>query len=202
MPKPPTPAPQTWKEYKAKWSNCRACRLSGCRSRIVICRGSLPADILFVGEAPGGSEDVLGRPFAGPEGNLLDRVIESVTGQLRTSMAGMYDPPRLAFTNLVACIPKDEDGRKIVEPPKETIKACGPRLNDLVKLAKPQALVMVGKLSGKWVPQIVDYDFEHSADIIHPAAILRLDQSQRDLAIQKTQVVLRDLFLDVLGVPF
>lgn len=197
MPKPPAEQPKTWSEYKARWSDCRACRLSECRSRIVLCRGILPADILFIGEAPGGSEDVLGRPFSGPAGNLLDSILSSVHTDLERILKDGYSKPSLAFTNLIGCIPKDLQGRKIVEPEPETIKACSPRLNELVRLAQPTAVVMVGRLAAKWAPKLVDWDFEFSADIIHPAAILRLDQSQGPLAIQKTQVILRDLFLQV-----
>jgi uracil-DNA glycosylase len=63
---------------------------------VVLCRGRLPCDVLFVGEAPGVSEDVLGRPFVGPAGKLLDTIVER-------ALDGQYD---CAMTNLVACIPK------------------------------------------------------------------------------------------------
>ena len=41
-------------------------------------RGSIPFNVLFVGEAPGESEDVLGFPFVGPAGKLLDHIIKEI----------------------------------------------------------------------------------------------------------------------------
>lgn len=185
------PAPKvrvlTWENHKKRWGGCRACGLCEVRSHVVLCRGKLPCDVLFVGEAPGAAEDVLGRPFVGPAGKLLDWQIQEAQDAAGSSL-------RMAFTNLIACIPLDASGRKTVEPPKDSIAACKPRLQEMVSIARPRALVMVGKLSQKMCPKNIDWDFEASADIIHPAAILRADLSQQGLANQKVTVTLRDLF--------
>ena len=186
MPKKPD---RTYAGHKANWSGCTKCELSKCRSKVVLARGVIPADVLILGEAPGQSEDVLGKPFIGNAGKLFDDIIEQAE-EMSSQRAKL-------FTNLVACIPRDgEKGRayKVTEPPKESIEACGPRLQELVKLANPRAIIMVGKLSQKWGPKIIDHDFEYSLDIIHPAALLRMDISQQGLAIQRTTVQIRDLF--------
>jgi DNA polymerase len=58
---------------------------------LVTARGHVPCDILIIGEAPGASEDIIGRPFVGPAGILLDDILEK-----------SLDPDiRVAMTNLV-----------------------------------------------------------------------------------------------------
>jgi len=179
----------TWSNHKKRFTDCEACNLCEKRYNIVLARGSLPAAIIFVGEAPGQSEDVLGKPFIGPAGQLLDEMIHDAEDE-------SFDH-RKVFTNLVACIPLGDDNNKLAEPSKESILSCVPRLNHLVEVAQPKAIVMVGRLSQKYCPQVIDYNFDHSLDIMHPAAILRMDLSQRGLAEQRTMIQLRDFFLKV-----
>lgn len=139
--------------HKKRWKGCERCNLCENRSNVVLARGELPCDILFVGEAPGPSENTLGRPFIGPAGKLLDRIIEAARGSYRA---------RLAWTNLVGCIPLGDDSKKFDEPPKEAIEACAPRLRELVAIAKPKVIVTVGTLADKWTPKILGelYDSE------------------------------------------
>jgi len=182
--------------FKKRWIDCTECELCDVRRKTVLARGKLPCDVLFIGEAPGQSEDVLGKPFVGPAGKLLDVTIEQAGGS----------EVRLAFTNLVCCIPKDElGGNKINEPHKEHIQACSERLLEFIRVAKPCAFVCVGKLAAKWLPKIVKDDEWYrdtaSVEIVHPAAILRADISQRGLAIQQQIVQLSDLFEEV-SCPF
>lgn len=180
-----------WKRHKKKWSNCTECSLCEGRSRVVLLKGKVPCDVLFVGEAPGVSEDTLGKPFVGPAGKLFEEIVEA-------AMEGITNV-HVAYTTLIACIPKDEDDIKAKEPPKESIKACAERLVEVAELCNPAIVVCVGKLSGKWTRKILkgkDYIFE---DVIHPAAILR-SKTNQGLAIQQTEVTLRDLFESL--VPF
>lgn len=187
-----------YKEFKENWIDCEHCELCAVRKKTVLAKGKLPCDILFIGEAPGQSEDVLGKPFVGPAGKLLDSIIEQAdSNDYRL---------RLAFTNLVCCIPKDElGGNKINEPHKDHILACSQRLVEFIELAEPKAFVFVGRLAAKWVPKILSkvewYCDTGSIEIIHPATILRADISQRGLAVQQTVVALDDLFAEV-SVPF
>src|SRR5260370_28208053 len=110
-----------------RWQDCQACQLHKVRSRTVFCRGQLPCDLLFVGEAPGPSEDSTGLPFDGPAGRLLDNIIAQVWVLLSSP------PMRVAFTNLVLCIPLEEEGSaKFSEPPDECVEACKPRLSEFI----------------------------------------------------------------------
>lgn len=180
-----------WKEHKAKWSNCQACDLCEGRSNVVLARGTLPCDVLFVGEAPGDSEDVVGKPFVGPAGKLLDEIIqEAGFSQRRISCA---------FTNLVACVPKWDGDKR--EPTPEEIEACSGRLMALYNLATPSILVQVGKLSEKYALMFSDFDYDViKISITHPAAIIRAPLASRSLAIQRCIVTLREALDDL--VPF
>lgn len=166
--------------HRSEWSDCRRCPLHETRSKVVLCRGQLPADVLFVGEAPGQSEDTLGRPFIGPAGKLLDQIIVEAVPRVC----------RLAFTNVIACIPYDEDGKKTSDPPDVAIKRCHPRLVDLICLARPEKIVAVGKLAAKQLGK-TDVEF---VEITHPAAILRANPGVQGLLYQKCVVVLTELF--------
>lgn len=198
-----------YQQHVARWAGgCGADICAGARRRC-FARGTLPCDVLFIGEAPGESENVLGKPFCGPAGHLLDRIIaESLKGVYVDGGTGHEGrEPRLAFTNLVCCIPREEGGGKATEPPKEAVKACAPRLKELVRLARPRLVVLVGKLAKKAVagqadfcepgegtqpPWLEEGEFIRFCEITHPAAILRANVAERGLMIQRCEVVLRD----------
>jgi len=184
--------PTLYQQHKAKWKDCTRCLLFRKRRRVVLARGKLPCDILLVGEAPGASENVLGKPFCGPAGKLLDYIMLQAWGEDYTSYA---------ITNLVGCMPLDSDRlhkkSKSYEPPLEAVKACWPRLEEFIAIAKPDAIVAVGLLAKKY---LAGGQPKYAASIVHPAAILRADVSQRGLAIQQSIITLRDVRKDL--VPF
>jgi len=155
----------------------------------VLGRGRIPAPILFIGEGPGVSEDTLGLPFVGPAGKLLDGIIEEATDP--------WDGPIPSYfiTNLVACMPTDEEGNKVHTPPPFAIKKCVPRLEEVFALVRPQIVIMVGSLSEKWVPKHFGYkDAKEFIGIVHPAWILRAQEPQRSFAYQQSVVRVRDAF--------
>ena len=172
----------TYKEHRLKWKQCTKCDLCHKRNKVIFARGVIPCDVLFIGEAPGSSEDVIGKPFIGPAGNLLQQIINDAFGT---------DGPSYAMTNLIGCIPKDRVGAKI-EPPPESIKACAPKLLEFFEMAKPKLVVFVGRLALKHAAKSLPLKGVLRSDIIHPAAILRADVSQKGLAIQRTRIILAD----------
>lgn len=207
------PASKTrWQLYRERWADgcgselcpqtCRRENRSGA-TRICLARGSIPCDILFVGEGPGLSEDVLGQPFTGPAGMLLDQIVaEGLSAhQVPGTEGAEYNSLRWAFTNLVGCLPIDpETGEKAVEPAEPEIRRCSARLLEFVALCRPKIIVCVGKLSQKWFgmsgPKI-KHGLEvlpetHLVGITHPAAILRSNLAQRGLAIRRCVVTLQD----------
>lgn len=158
--------------------------------------------MLFIGEAPGISEDTLGVPFIGPAGKLLDQIVDDALGVC--SNAGYLTPSgiRLGFTNLVACIPMGEDGTKTNEPPEEAIMACKGRLAEMMKLVKPQIIICVGDLSHNMIqgrkkkPSILPPHGAAVRHIVHPAAILRSTVGQT-LMIKRCVAALWEASLQV-----
>lgn len=184
----------TLQQHFQKWGKCTACPLHEGRHSVVLCRGTVPCDILFIGEAPGASEDSLGEPFVGPAGHLLNQMIDQ--SQI---VSGGFS---YALTNLVACIPLGEDGNKTAEPDRECVNACAPRLLEFIRLCRPRGIILVGKLAAKHCAA-----FSHAAagadewlgdsllefqDIIHPAAILRRPD-QRNYAMRRNVVQINEM---------
>jgi DNA polymerase len=191
-----------FQQHRLKWNNCTKCPLHEHRNKVVLARGKLPCQVLFIGEAPGESENVIGQPLVGPSGRVIDLIIER-------ALRGKYT---YAITNLVCCIPRTEEGNKAGEPPEESIEACEERLVEFVRIAQPRLIVTVGKLSKQYVggqamfsentnhdaknfgslPWIPRPKFLEFADIVHPAFILRSDVSQQGLLVQRAVVTIQD----------
>lgn len=169
----------TWQNFVTKWKDCQACPLCDQRDRIVLARGQVPCDVLFIGEAPGEVEDSVGLPFRGPAGRLLDQIIERALPQGTTH----------ALTNLVACFPREAKQRYVNEPERDEILACRPRLVEFVNLAQPKLIVCVGGLATEYVDQT---DTVLCCNIVHPAYILaHMPAVQKDYAINKCVVQVR-----------
>jgi uracil-DNA glycosylase len=66
----------SWAALKAEAAKCTRCDLYRCATQTVFGEGPLDPAILFVGEQPGDQEDLAGRPFVGPAGQLFDAALE------------------------------------------------------------------------------------------------------------------------------
>ena len=205
----PTPAkiPLTdanpWDEHVRTWTGCCRCALADRRAEVVMFRGALPCLTLFIGEAPGKTENALGEPFVGPAGQLLDRIVEAALEGVPPDLLPTA-PPRLGFANLIGCIPLDEDGDKVEAPPDDAVRACAPRLADLVRMAAPRLLVRVGKQAQEWLrPGMRDsvrVPFRGPVcDLFHPAWMLRKPDAFRDLEAHRAAVALRRALLKTLS---
>jgi uracil-DNA glycosylase family 4 len=168
-----------WTDHVAKWKDCKQCPLCSQRDRICLARGTIPADVCLIGEAPGSSEDALGQPFVGPAGNLLDQIIARALPATVTYV----------MTNLVCCFPAEAKAEGINEPHLSEIKACRPRLVEFINICRPKLIVCVGRLAEEYVDH---GDTVRCIDITHPAAILRFPLAQKQMAAQKCIVVIRN----------
>ena len=178
-----------WKLHEVKWKNCKDCDLCEVRKKVCLFRGSLPCDVLFIGDGPGKNENALGKPFVGPAGNLLNQMIE------RSNLSA-FD---IGMTNLLACIPMI-DG-ELVSPAKvkKSVEACSSRLREIVEISKPRAIVTLGKDPEKYVTKWIE-NWKEQTEVdcllysaMHPGAILRMDISQKGLAIQRVMIKLEEL---------
>lgn len=186
--------------HRERWQNCRDCSLCERRNHrdngrggeigVVLGRGQLPCDAFFVGEAPGRSENVLGKAFAGPAGKLLDSMVEY-------AITASGKQVRCFFGNLVCCLPLDDDGKKLSEPDYESVMACADRFRESVEIANPHLMVCCGALATSWVPVLLDQPGDNLlkiVSILHPAALLRMNEAQRGMAHERCLVTLTDAF--------
>ena len=67
-----------WETLRANCLSCRSCGLCETRTNVVFGQGSEHAEVLFVGEGPGQSEDEQGLPFVGRSGQLLDKYLFAI----------------------------------------------------------------------------------------------------------------------------
>ncbi|MFZ8795603.1 MAG: type-4 uracil-DNA glycosylase [Acidilobaceae archaeon] len=114
--------------------SCTRCPLYSSRTRAVPGEGPLNASIMFVGEAPGRSEDLEGRPFVGSAGKLLDSLLSSIG----VERGGVY------ITNVVKCRPP---GNR--EPFDSEVRACNPYLRRQISMIKPKIIVALGRIAGR-----------------------------------------------------
>lgn len=204
-----------FKQHVQLWKDgCGSDQCDGARKKC-FARGRIPAEILFIGQAPGESEDVLGFPFAGPAGHLLNRLIKEAggeeprcsvcRGELSQTPSGEVceqghggcegEPLKLCFTNIVLCMPRDEDGKES-PPSKSQIKSCKPRLVEMIKMAKPKLVVSVGGIAETAVVKTlaeskIDVPVE---SILHPGAVLKSPPAGQGLMVQKIRVTLSGVF--------
>jgi uracil-DNA glycosylase family 4 len=107
-----------------------------CRSRVVPGDGAVPAQVMFVGIAPGRfGGDITGIPFSGDRSGILLRSM--------IDRAGIED----AFiTNLVRCNPRDERGRNR-DPLADEIDNCRKHLEAEIAMVRPRIIVCLGAMA-------------------------------------------------------
>jgi uracil-DNA glycosylase len=104
-------------------------------ANIVVGKGNLNAEILFVGEAPGRNEDEQGIPFCGAAGKNLDKLLDSVG----LSLEDIY------IANILKCRPPENRG-----PTSEEIRAHTPWLIKQIKEMKPKVVCSLGNYATKF----------------------------------------------------
>jgi len=109
---------------------CSRCPLGATRTHAVPGEGAETPPILFIGEGPGETEDRFGRPFIGPAGELLTRIIEKMG----------FPRSEVFITNVVKCRPP---GNRVPTPVEAA--ACRPFLDRQIRLLKPRVIVCLGK---------------------------------------------------------
>jgi DNA polymerase len=160
--------------------SCERCpALVESRSRIVDGVGPTDADLLFVGEGPGATEDEEGEPFVGRSGDVLDEALRDA-GLARADVR---------ITNCVRCRPPDNR-----DPTSEELANCRGYLETAIERLDPELIVTLGKVpsehlldrsvgitgeSGDVVDARLAGESRRVLLSVHPAATL-YDRSQRD----------------------
>jgi uracil-DNA glycosylase len=214
-----TKARQQYERLADEWSGCERCSLASRRTHLVHLRGTVPAQVLFIGEAPGHSEDSVGYPFVGDAGKILGGIqdppapeynwgiIEAAQNRLRTS--GDSRTRGMSFTwaivNVVACLPeKFERGLHTVDdkwllrqPTKEEALVCRPRLDALIELVKPHVVILLGRVAARFYkppPSLPCLEVYHPAYILRVGGRARTKYNERCTEFKKT-VMQIEMFL-------
>ncbi|MEA3455902.1 MAG: uracil-DNA glycosylase [Campylobacterota bacterium] len=122
--------PSSMEALKKQALNCHLCELSKSRTHVVFGEGDENAEILFVGEGPGATEDSTGHPFVGRAGEVLTNMIEKV---LLIPRSEVY------ITNIVKCRPPDNR-----VPTATEAHTCLPYLHKQIESIKPKLIVTLG----------------------------------------------------------
>ena len=166
-------------------AGCRGCHLYQRGTQTVFGEGLLEAEAMFVGEQPGDHEDRQGRPFVGPAGQLLDRAMEE---------AGI-DRRQAYVTNVVKHFKWEPRGKRRIhqKPNWAEMAACRPWLDAELAVVKPRVLVCLGATAAQALlgrqfrvtrqrGQLIDSDLAPRVlATIHPSAILRADEQDREV---------------------
>ena len=116
-------------DVKKELGDCQRCSLGRVRTNIVFGEGNPKAEIVFVGEAPGGDEDIQGIPFVGRAGQLLTRIIAAM-GLKRDDVY---------ICNILKCRPPGNRN-----PRPEEIAACEPFLIKQLEAINPRVICALG----------------------------------------------------------
>ena len=174
---------RSWDALLAEARQCTRCELCKCGTQTVFGEGPLDAKILFVGEQPGDQEDLAGRPFVGPAGQLFDAALEK---------AGI-DRAQTYVTNAVKHFKFVPRGKKRIHSKPDTgeITACRWWQEQERALIRPPVTVALGataarSLFGKTVTIGAMRGAPHAlADgsecwvTVHPSFLLRLPDELR-----------------------
>jgi uracil-DNA glycosylase family protein len=174
---PLVPSRPTLSKLKTVAAGCQACDLWKTGTQTVFGEGKTTSKVMFVGEQPGNSEDLEGRPFVGPAGNLLDRALEE---------AGI-DRSTVYVTNVVKHFKWEPRGKRRIhkKPNAVEITACRPWLDAEIRVVKPRAIVCLGSTAAQAVigpkfkvtTQRAEFVESELAPLVtatvHPSSILR-----------------------------
>ncbi|WP_227368946.1 UdgX family uracil-DNA binding protein [Halomonas sp. M20] len=163
--------------------NCRNCSLWQPATQTVFGEGPVPARIMLIGEQPGDNEDLAGKPFVGPAGELLNRALAA---------AGLRRQ-ELYITNTVKHFKFRAKGRRrLHEPPQEEeINACAPWLAAEIEQVQPSIIICLGVTAaqaqlGTYVRVTRDrgklfaLQGRHYLVTVHPAYLLRRGESPQE----------------------
>jgi DNA polymerase len=171
-------------------ADCRACPLWKDATQTVFGEGPQHASLMLVGEQPGDKEDLAGRPFVGPAGQILDRALEQ---------AGI-ERKKVYVTNAVKhfkFVPRGKI-RLHQKPNTSEIRACRPWYERERSAIKPALVVAMGATAaqsvfGKITPinknrgRVIELDDGTRALLtVHPSYLLRLpDADAKALEYQR-----------------
>jgi DNA polymerase len=177
-------APAHLRDLRRDAAHCQMCPLYKDATQTVFGEGPQDAQVMFVGEQPGDKEDLAGKPFVGPAGQLLDKALQEVG----------IDRGTAYVTNAVKHFKFTPRGkiRLHQKPNTVEIRACNPWLQKERAVIKPKLIVALGATAaqgvfGKAMPigknrgHMLELDDGATAMItVHPSYLLRIPDADKD----------------------
>ena len=175
-------AARTLDELRAALATFDGCPLAATATNLVFADGNPASGLMLVGEGPGAEEDRAGKPFVGPSGQFLDRMLASIG----------LDRTQYLITNL---IPWRPPGNR--NPTDGEVLTCLPFLQRHIALVRPRRLVLLGALAtraltgdttgirrmrGRWIDVAIP-GLEApvpAMPMLHPAYLLRTPGAKRE----------------------
>ena len=180
--------PGSLAELRDATERCRNCAIGALATQAVHGEGHEQARLMLVGEQPGDREDLLGRPFVGPAGQLLDRALAQLG----------WPRDRLFMTNAVKHFKYELRGKRRMHktPAQQEAEACLQWLDSEIAIVQPAAAIALGATAarallgravavmqarGQWFTRT---DGLRVLVTLHPAALLRMDSADQAPAFQ------------------
>lgn len=178
VPLPPGVDQMDWDTLQATVAKCQACGLCKTRKNTVFGVGDRRAGWMVIGEAPGENEDLLGEPFVGQAGKLLDNMLKAIG--LNRAVDGEKDGQHGVYiANTLKCRPP---GNRNPEPLE--LQTCAPYLQRQVALVGPKIILAMGRFAVQSLLQTTEpigklrgrvHQFQGVPVVVtyHPAYLLR-----------------------------
>ena len=170
-------------------NKCQGCDLYSHATQVVFGEGPETAGVMFVGEQPGDKEDIAGKPFIGPAGQMFNQGLAD---------AGI-DRNEAYVTNAVKHFKFEQQGTRRIhaKPSAREMSACRPWLEAEIATVRPKLIVCLGATAAQtlmgpafrittgrgqvftdqpWAPAVIATN--------HPSAILRTPDDRREAAYQ------------------
>ena len=186
LPTPGGEAPRSLPALREALERCRECPIGEHATQAVPGEGLKHAKLMFVGEQPGDQEDLQGKPFVGPAGQLLNRALVELGIERRDAYV----------TNAVKHFKFELRGKRRIHktPAQQEAAACLHWLESEIALVDPAALVALGATAarqlmgsavavtrerGKWLRRA---DGRRVLITLHPSALLRVEPEDKEAA--------------------
>ncbi len=167
---------QLLSQKEESYKNCTNCPLWEGRKKFVYGEGNPNAVCMVIGEGPGEQENQQGRPFVGPAGQLLDKMLAAI----KIKREDVY------ICNIVKCRPPGNRN-----PEQDERLACLPYLLEQIEIIQPKVFLMMGLVAAQTLlesrqsmhqlrERVHSYQNRNAYVTYHPAALLRNPNWKKD----------------------
>tara|TARA_A100001011_G_scaffold173292_1_gene182012 strand:- start:36289 stop:36942 length:654 start_codon:yes stop_codon:yes gene_type:complete len=148
-------------------------------NQLVFADGNNSSKIMIIGDIPGVSDEIHGKPFSGEAGLLLDKMLEAIS----------LNRKKVYITNIVNF--RLPDNKKLEE---NDIKRFRPLIDEHIKIINPKLILLFGtstlqafyekysitKVRGKWLKLVIENKSYNCMSSFHPSFLIRQPQQKKD----------------------